>query len=222
LEKIGAKVFDEYSNIITDIIKGHQGIYALYRKDRLYYVGLASNLKSRIKAHQEDKHRGKWTHFSLYIIRKQDHIRELESLILRTAYPKGNSIKGKLNHSRDLRPCLKEKLREEWEKRFGEIIGGKRTTKPMISKRKNRSKSRAERPLKNVFKGGKTIYANYKGKEYKGWVNRIGKIKYANKYYESPSIAGLAVTGRKALNGWKFWKYRTDDGKLVYLDEARK
>ena len=33
LEKIGAKVFDDFSSVITDIIKGHQGIYALFKKD---------------------------------------------------------------------------------------------------------------------------------------------------------------------------------------------
>jgi len=126
LEKIGSKVFDDYSSVITGLIKGHQGIYALYKKDRLYYVGLASNLKSRINAHKKDKHQGKWTHFSLYIIRKEDHIKEIESMILSIAYPKGNSIRGKLHNSKDLRPLLKNKLRAEWEKQFGEIIGSRK------------------------------------------------------------------------------------------------
>jgi hypothetical protein len=106
LEKIGSNVFDDYSSVITDLSKGHQGIYALYKKDRLYYVGLASNLKGRINAHKKDKHQGKWTHFSLYIIRQEEHIKEIESLVLRISYPKGNSVKGKLNRSRDLRPLL--------------------------------------------------------------------------------------------------------------------
>ena len=115
LEKIGSNVFDDYSSVITELIKGHQGIYALYKKDRLYYVGLASNLKRRINAHKKDKHQGKWTHFSLYIIRQEDHIKEIESLILRISYPKGNSVRGKLHQSKDLRPLLKSKLKSEWE-----------------------------------------------------------------------------------------------------------
>jgi predicted GIY-YIG superfamily endonuclease len=107
LEKVGAKVFDDYSHVITDLIRGHQGIYALYKKDRLYYVGLATNLKSRIKAHIDDKHKNKRSHFSLFIVKQHDHIKELESLVLRIAYPKGNRVKGKLKNSKDLRPLLK-------------------------------------------------------------------------------------------------------------------
>ena len=38
LEKIGANVFDDYSSVITDLLRGHQGIYALYKKERLYYL----------------------------------------------------------------------------------------------------------------------------------------------------------------------------------------
>src|SRR4030043_2094665 len=116
LEKIGARVFDDFSSVITDIIRGNQGIYALYKKDRLYYVGLASNLKRRINAHNKDRHQNKWTHFSLYIIRKEDHIKEIESLVLRIAYPKGNIVRGKLRQSKDIRPLLKRKLKDEWGK----------------------------------------------------------------------------------------------------------
>jgi len=222
LEKIGTKVFYDYSNVITDLIEGHQGIYALYRKDRLYYVGLASNLKSRIRAHNEDRHSGKWTHFSLYIIRKEDHIKELESLVLRIAYPKGNSIKGKLRQSKDLRPLLKNKLIEEWERQLDGIIGSKRTS--VIHKAANRSsaKSKNERPLKDVFPQGKVIYAAYRGKDYKAWVRTNGRIKFAGNVYNSPSLAGIAVTKKETINGWKFWKYKSKKGKLVYIDELRK
>jgi len=52
-------------------------VYALYRREKLYYVGLATNLRSRINQHLKDRHKGKWTHFSLYILRKTEHLREL-------------------------------------------------------------------------------------------------------------------------------------------------
>jgi len=125
LEKIGSEVFEDYKSVITDLIRGNQGIYALFKKDRLYYVGLARNLKSRINAHTKDGHQNKWTHFSLYIIRKEDHIKEIESLVLRISYPKGNKVKGKLKQSKDLRPLLKNRLIEEWERQLGGIIGGR-------------------------------------------------------------------------------------------------
>lgn len=217
LEKIGSNVFDNYSSVITELIKGNQGIYALYKKDRLYYVGLASNLKSRINAHNKDKHQNKWTHFSLYIIRKEDHIKEIESLVLRISYPKGNSVRGKLKQSKDLRPLLKRKLKDEWIKQLGVIIGGKK--KEAIKKAPN---TKTERPLRDFFPEGKVIYASYRGKEYKAWVHTSGRIKFAGRSYNSPSLAGIAATKKKTINGWKFWKYKNKDGDLVYIDVLRK
>jgi hypothetical protein len=151
LEKIGAKVFDDFSSVITDLIKGHQGIYALFKKDKLYYVGLARNLKSRINAHNKDRHQNKWTHFSLYIIRKEDHIKEIESLVLRIAYPKGNKVRGKLKQSKDIRPLLKRRLKDEWIKQLDGIIGGRK--KETIKSRTREIKAgKAERPLIRTFK----------------------------------------------------------------------
>ena len=126
LERIGQKVFKDFSSVITALIKGNQGIYALYKRDKLYYIGLASNLKNRIKHHLNDKHKNYWTHFSLYIISKQEHIKEFESVILRVAYPKGNSVKGKLSRAKNLRPSLKRRLKAEWERQIDGIIGGKK------------------------------------------------------------------------------------------------
>ena len=37
------------------MIQGHKGLYVLYRRDKLYYVGLASNLRRRINQHLTDK-----------------------------------------------------------------------------------------------------------------------------------------------------------------------
>ena len=220
LEKIGSNVFDSYSSVIKELIKGNQGIYALYKKDHLYYVGLASNLKNRINAHNKDKHQGKWTHFSLYIIRNEEHIKEIESLVLRIAYPKGNSVKGKLNHSNDLRPLLKSKLKAQWEKQYGDIIGSvkkKEALKKAIVK-----VGKDQRSMKGLFKGGKVIYVNYNGKDYKAWVYRNGRIKFNGELFDSPSTAGASIKKGKSTNGWRFWKYKDENGKLVYIDNLRK
>jgi type III restriction enzyme len=77
LEKISSRIFDQNRSLITEMIKGRYGVYALYRREKLYYVGLATNLRSRINQHLKDRHKGKWTHFSLYILRKTDHLREI-------------------------------------------------------------------------------------------------------------------------------------------------
>ena len=44
---------------LKEIMKGYSGIYALYRKERLYYVGLTTNLLGRINQHLKDRHAGK-------------------------------------------------------------------------------------------------------------------------------------------------------------------
>jgi len=223
LEKISASVFDDYSKVITDLIRGHQGIYALYKKDRLYYVGLATNLKGRIKAHNDDKHKGKWTRFSLYIIRKEEHIKEIESLVLRIAYPKGNSVKGKLKQSKDLRPLLKNKLVEEWERQLDGIIGGRKKLTGKSADRKIKA-SKAGRPLKGLLKGYQRIYCTYKGKNHRAKVlpNGVVELMPSKKRFDSPSMAGMAVIKKKTINGWKLWKYKNENGELVYIDALRK
>jgi hypothetical protein len=224
LEKVGAKIFDSYSGVITDMIKGHQGVYALYKTDKLYYVGLASKLKNRIKHHLKDRHQGKWTRFSLYIIRQEEHIKEIESLVLRIAYPVGNAVKGKLKSSENLLKELKRRIKGEQNRQFNEIIGMQfeTETKKRDVNRQRKTDRNNPRPLKDLFPGGKVIYVNYKDKKYKAWVYRNGRIKLNGIFYDSPSSAGLAVTRKQALDGWRFWKYKNPKGNLVCLDELRK
>jgi len=222
LEKISARIFDDFSSIVTDMIKGHQGIYALYKTNKLYYVGLATELKARIKYHLKDKHQGKWSRFSLYIIRKSDHIKEMESLVLCIAYPVGNAVKGKLKSSENLLPKLKSKIKIEQNRQIADIIG---KGKMAVNKKKRRSIKRTapqKRPLYNIFPKGKVIYANYKGDRYKAWVCGNGRIKYNGQYYDSPSAIGADVRGGKSTNGWSFWKYKDKGGKLVKISDLRK
>jgi hypothetical protein len=53
LENIKGEVFEEYQEIIREFVSHRHGIYALYKGSRLYYVGLATNLSARLKAHLE-------------------------------------------------------------------------------------------------------------------------------------------------------------------------
>jgi len=39
LEKVSADIFDRYKEEIISVIAGHQGIYALYDKNKLHNVG---------------------------------------------------------------------------------------------------------------------------------------------------------------------------------------
>ena len=56
LEGVSAKALESYQDIIRDLIVREQGFYALYKGKRLYYVGLASNLRRRIRQHLRDRY----------------------------------------------------------------------------------------------------------------------------------------------------------------------
>jgi hypothetical protein len=83
LENIAGAALDRYQRLIREYVRKRHGVYALYRRDKLYYVGLASNLRNRLKQHLKDKHRGKWDRFSVYLTIGDSHLKELESLVLR-------------------------------------------------------------------------------------------------------------------------------------------
>ena len=222
LEKISSRIFDQNRKQIAEIIEGHQGIYALYRKEKLYYVGLATDLRRRINWHLRDKHKGKWTHFSLYILRRDEHLREVEALVLRIADSTGNYAKGKLKGSKDLRRSLKALLRKDFKEFIDDLLGGGEPARKKGKRRK--AKGRGERPLKGYFPKGKMIYTSYKGKDYKAWVYGGGTIKIipSGELFNSPSMAGISVTKKKTMNGWRFWKYKDKNGELVYIDQLRK
>lgn len=222
LERINSQVFDNYRDQITELIGKNHGVYALYRRDKLYYIGLAADLKGRIRTHLKDRHKGKWDHFSLYIIRKEDHIREVESLLARIAKPPGNKQMGKLGRSKNLLPFLKQivtsKVKHDIEFLFGKPKELQKRKKRKVRKAKE---PRAKRPLKGFFPKGKVIYAIYKGKDYKAWVYSNGTIKFDGQLYKSPSSVGFTIR-KKGTNGWAFWKYKNKSGELVKIAELRK
>jgi len=229
LERISVTAFEKYHREITDLVRSQHGVYALYKNDRLYYVGLAVNLRRRIKQHLKDKHAGRWNRFSLYLVRKVDHIKEIESLLLRIADPAGNKQGGRLrkatNLDRQLRSKMQKRQKEELDEIFSNDAGSRRAVPKATSRRKVKRKKagggdRVDRPLKGIVGGGKRIYATYKGKDYKAVVYNNGRIKFNGQFYDSPSAAGKAAMKRE-VNGWTFWRVRKD-GELVRLSELRK
>ncbi|MFO0792292.1 MAG: GIY-YIG nuclease family protein, partial [Pirellulales bacterium] len=83
LEYISREALERYQDIIRQYIRGRHGIYALYRKGKLQYVGLASNLRARLHRHLRDRHKDSWDHFSVYLTIDNRGIKELETLLLR-------------------------------------------------------------------------------------------------------------------------------------------
>lgn len=233
IEKVSSAIFDKYRKEITDMTTGQQGIYALYRKDKLHNVGKAGDLRTRIPQHLKDRHEGRWTHFSLYIIRHPDHIKELESLLLRIADPTGNSVKGRFKRAENLLPVLKRKTKEaaieEWKSMFKSGKQPKNNHPKSLSARarkawatrKRKSGAERQKPCKGLFKKTVWLYGPYKGVLHKSLLFQTGRIKFNGQFYDSPSAAGSVARGGKATNGWSFWKVKNNDGELVKLGEFR-
>src|ERR1700722_2365049 len=93
LENIAREVLEQRQDIIRQYVRHRQGVYALYRRGEIYYVGLASNLRSRLAHHMKDRHQDSWDRFSVYVTIGDSHIREMESLIIRILKPPGNKQK---------------------------------------------------------------------------------------------------------------------------------
>lgn len=223
LERVSSDAFDAYQDEIAELIKRCHGIYALYKDDRLYYVGLASNLRGRVRQHLRDKHRDRWNRFSLYLVRRRQHLRELESLLVRIATPKGNRQKGGLGSAKNLKRTLYRLARDAERARRESLLGGVFVRRIRKKSRKKRVTGDREpkRPLLNFFDKAMTITATYKGKTFRARVLSNGWIKLNGKRFQSPSGAAAAVT-RGSVDGWYFWKYRHSSGEWRKLDSLRK
>ena len=204
LEKISGKVMQDYHSVIQSLIRRKSGVYALYRNDALYYVGLASNLMNRLKTHLKDRHSGKWNRFSVYLTVHDGHMKELESLMLRIMSPRGNRVRGKFVRSDNLRRVLNSNMKDNDKDKRARLLGGD------IKKRRVRSKTAeatGSHGLKDAFDRRVTLKGWYKGVEYIAFLRRDGRISFSGETYESPSAAGFAARGR-STNGWTFWHYR--------------
>lgn len=221
LEKISSDVFDEYADELTQLVGKQHGVYALYNGDKLHYVGLATNLKNRVKQHNRDKHKGKWDKFSMYLVRKADHSRELEALIMRIAEPNGNTARGKLSHALNLNGELMASIKESQLARLNELVSvekrRKRNTSTSSRSKTNRKRTRSSKPqLERAIR----IKGTYKGKTYNAVYNKSGTIRFNGQSYATPSAAGVAAR-KCSTNGWSFWKFRNTKGEWVKLRELR-
>ncbi len=226
LEKVSSNVFSDFPKEITSLVNNRHGVYALYKNDHLYYVGLASNLRRRVNHHLKDKHAEKWNSFSLYLIHESDHIKELESLVLRIAAPKGNSVKGRIPHAENMKKLLDAHIKQKQERDRNSIWSPSR--KPAIEKavrkdvKKRAKKGEGRQPSLAPYAGKRfELKRVYKEKTYKAFVLADGTIRYNGEIFTSPSLAAVAVTNRP-MNGWGFWRFKDTSGEWVKLDALRK
>lgn len=218
LERVSAKIFDDFKDVIAKEVSKENGVYALYKDDRLYYVGLAKNLKARLKAHLRDRHNGKWNVFSVYLTTSIDHLRELEALVLRIVRTKGNKVRGNLKGSTDLRRSLKKQLKERVNAKVEGIFGRKPRAK------RDGGKADLKGDLKQLaghVKLPARLRTVYKGETYRATLRRDGSVRWNGKLYRSLSHAGRAVT-KRPTNGWSFWRCERGKGYWVKLNKVRR
>lgn len=113
-KKLPSEILDNtvFRQGLRETMKGFSGIYALYKKDKLYYVGLTTNLFGRIKWHMKDRHSGKWDSFVIFRIKRIDYLRDIETLITHLVKLPGNKVKGKVPRDADINRILRRILQE--------------------------------------------------------------------------------------------------------------
>jgi hypothetical protein len=219
LENISLNALEDYQDIIKEFVKGRHGVYALYRKGHLYYVGLASNLRNRLKTHLKDRHARTWDKFSVYLTIEDSHLRELETIILRIAAPKGNRQSGKFAKADDLRPLFRRCITEAQQIELDVLFGKTKKKRP---KETELQLVKGRRPILAPYVSKRfEMRLRYKGKLHKAMVRKDGSISCEGRIYNSPSLAASAIKAR-AINGWKTWKYERAPGDWVMLDNLRK
>lgn len=227
VEKISRKLLERYPIIVREFARRQHGIYALYKGNKLCYVGLASNLRNRLRSHLRDRHGGTWDRFSMYLTLSDEHLRELESLVLCIASPKGNVVTGKFKKAKNLKRILKRKIREMQRLEQMDLLG----EDIELPIRKNEDGEASDLGVLAPYTAKRFhIQFIYIGRKYIAHVRRNGLItfdrnsaeyqRFRGKRYKSPSGAGRAVTG-SPCDGWMNWKYRNDKGEWVPLDNLR-
>jgi Restriction Enzyme Adenine Methylase Associated len=220
LENISREALAKYQEIVRQYVRRRQGVYALYRRGKLYYVGLASDLRWRLNAHLKDRHGEQWDRFSVYLTIGDKHLRELESLLLRVVRPrpKGNKQKGKFADSENLLPQFKRAVRSLQQFELDDMIGRE---SGRTRKRVRRAPVQGGTTLASYINGPMELRAKLKGKTLRARVRRDGSIRFRGKVHRSPSAAGQAACQR-SCNGWWFWKFERAPGDWVRLRELKR
>ena len=119
LEKIPSDVIEDASfrKKLREMMKGWSGIYALYKDDKVYYVGQASSSFWRLWSHfKRDSHVGKWNKFSVFRFKRIRYLDDLELLLLHISKPKGNKNIGRIPKDSELTNILRKEIHEAKKK----------------------------------------------------------------------------------------------------------
>ena len=222
LEFVDRRVFDaEYAEFWKRCVGGRHGIYVLFRRRRIYYVGIAADLWSRLRQHLKDRHGGRWDRISVYLTTNPARLRELESLLHHVLRPifAGNKQVGRLSGTIDLlRPFMQAVKQEQDRKRKGLVgipllVRDKRRPAPKTAKIP--AVAHYSRGLDCHLRGTRNQVTQH------AELQRDGQIQFKGKLYWTPSAAAVAAIGG-ACNGWAYWTFERTPGNWVPLDELRR
>ncbi len=204
LEAIARDALEEHEDVVRKFISQRNGIYALYRKGRLYYAGLASDLRYRLKAHLKNRHSDSWDTFSVYLTIGDKHLMELEALVLRMVRPPGNKQLGKFHGAQNLWRNLHQEIKCKHASERARMLG--------LDEDDEDDSGQLPKPI--------VIRAIHRNRTYRAVLKRNWQIRWNKKVFNSPSAAGYAVR-KQAVNGWFFWQYERSPGDWVPLNELR-
>jgi hypothetical protein len=182
-------------------------------------VGLANALRHRLKAHVKNRHGDSWDSFSIYLTIKDQHLREIEALMLRLAKPSGARQRGRLAQSRDLKRSITRAIRQKQNNEVSSLFVRANLVRA-VEERKP-TKSAADPALIRLLPGGAKLMATYKGKQYRARVRRDGRVRFNGQFYPSLSQAAKSIV-KRSCNGWWFWKVEKGKGNWVRLSRARR
>ena len=228
LEGIGRDIFRKsYRKILKKHIGNKPGIYALYKKEKLYYVGKAQELVSRIPHHLKNKHAKCWDRFSVYIAKNKKYVPDLEAVVIAIAGPKGNKQNPLKKATK-----LKNLIQKDMDKQTQEIIGSTKRGKQAQAKRKSktkitkasksqslRSQNRKSFSLVNLFGIDKPLKATHKKQEYRAMLLTSGKVLYKGKEYNS--LGGATKAIGSGASGFVFWQIQDHKNRWVTLSTLR-
>jgi hypothetical protein len=220
LENVDREALEEYQDVLREQLRGRHGIYALYRDGSLHYVGLARNLRTRLKQHLRDRLKDDWDRFSVYLTIDNRAIKELETLLLRIVDPDGNRAVGRFIKSQNLAPLLIREARAQYREKIKKLAPRRRKSKSIAAVDATGPIEVKLPPLAKYTFDRPRLRAKYKGKLYRAVVRRDGRIRHDGVIYDSPSAAAIAVIGHN-VNGWQFWKFERAPGDWVPLNSLR-
>ncbi len=207
LEDLPGKLLDR-AGVVETFVAGKPGIYALYRNGSLYYVGLATDLKVRLKQHQKDRHSGEWDRFSVYLTTSDNHLKDLESLLLRvTKKPKGNRQNGKFQGARNQNAEIKRRYKSKQAEEFNEDFN-------LSVKKKAKTNSTPQDAAQNRS-GPFALRGFHKGNTVKALLKKDGSVRIGKENHTSLSAAATSVTGHPTNGRW-FWHVKTSEGWIRF------